>query len=760
MLLVASLLASGSALALPWTWLSPTPGGFAINAVDFPTQSEGFFVGAQGTIIVTQNAGQTFENQTAPTDVDLYGVYFLPDGLVGWIVGDGGTILSTVDGGSTWTLQTSGTSRLLYTVYFVDSMHGFAAGEENTLLQTANGGSTWTGRDGQLLNLNALTFPDSQHGFAVGWGGNIIFTIDGGNTWSLVFTGVVQDLLATAFVDDETGWAVGASGTILKTSDGAQSWQVQGLNVTTQDLVGVVAVSATEAYAVTSQGTFLYTPDGTNWGPGSFYYQDTLTSLALAPGGALWIGSTDGHLYYAPSGGTVGSQFFIDSNQGLQTTETVAGIAFADPQHGVLTTGDEIYYTTNGGVNLSFGSIPGPTVTSRPYPTWTAVAMPNDTTAFAVGTGGGVITSANGGQTWSWLSDDATFTTNDLYAVFFINAQTGWIAGDDGLILSTTNGGSSWTTTEALGASALQAIYFTDATHGFAAGQYGSIATTTDGMTWTVVPQQFVSQTLYGIGGVPPGALYAVGQNGYMVESPDNGVTWEQVAAPVNSDLQGIWFADPLNGYLVTATPGQIFVTHDGGNSWTVQMTGIPSLFALYFTDLLNGFAGGAGGSLLGTVTGGEPACQQAADCPGVDAGSDVAFLCQAGACTPCNSDQNCGATCTPCLGVTPYCLGAFCGQCRDQADCTDGGVCISGGCVINVPFPDDGGAPSVDGGQQGGGSDGGHKVVTILPDGGIEINPAAACGCRPGGDASGAPWALMGLALLALWAVSRRRSS
>ena len=91
-----------------------------------------------------------------------------------------------------------------------------------------------------------------------------------------------------------------------------------------------------------------------------------------------------------------------------------------------------MYYTTNGGVALQEGTVATPTDSMRAYPTWTAVAMPTTTRAFAVGTGGGVITSANGGQTWSWLSDDSSFTTNDLYGVYFMNAQVGWIVGATG----------------------------------------------------------------------------------------------------------------------------------------------------------------------------------------------------------------------------------------------------------------------------------------------------------------------------------------
>jgi MYXO-CTERM domain-containing protein len=759
-----ALVWAAPALASPWTWLSPTPGGFAINAVAFPTSTEGFFVGAQGTVLVTQDGGRTFEAQVVPTQANLYGVFFLPDGKTGWIVGDGGTILHTTDGGTTWAAQSSPTQRLIYAVYFTDALHGFCAGEESTLLQTADGGATWTGRDGQLLNLNALAFPDAQHGFAVGWGGNIILTVDGGNSWTVVFTGVTEDLLAAAFVDANDGWAVGAAGTILKTSDGGQSWQVQGAGVTTQDLVGVVAVSSAVAYAVTASGAFLYTSDGSTWAAGTFEYQDTLTCLALAPGGELWTGGTDGHVFYAPGGGSVpGQQVFVDANQGLPSDDGVVGMAFASPQVGVIVTGGQIFYTTNGGAELQYASVPGPTVEGRPSPTWTAAAMPTSSVAFAVGTGGGVITSTNGGVDWTWLSDDAAFTELDLYAVCFVSATQGWIAGEGGVILSTSNGGNSWTTTNVAAFGSLRAIYFSDATHGVAVGDYGTIVTTSDGQTWTAVPQQFVAQALYAVGGVPPGNLYAVGQAGYMVESPDMGNSWYQIAGPVNADMHGVFFADPLDGYLVTAQPGQILVTHDGGNSWSVQLSGLPSLFAMSFLDLLNGFVGGAGGAVLSTSSGGEPTCGDGSECPGLD-GGDVAYVCQAGDCIPCNTDQQCGATCGACEGVTPFCLGGFCGQCRGSSDCSDGGVCISGGCVINTPLPDDGGVSTTDAGTKGGGkggSDGGgNKVVTVLPDGGIEINPAAACGCRPGGDGTASPWAVAGLALLGAWALSRRRAS
>ncbi|MHB8419680.1 MAG: WD40/YVTN/BNR-like repeat-containing protein [Myxococcales bacterium] len=758
LLLACAFAAPAPARADPWFWLSPTPSGFAVGAVAFPTASAGFFVGAQGTILATSDGGKTFQGQGAPTAVDLHGVFFLPDGVTGWAVGDGGTILHTADGGAHWLAQASPTTRNLYAVTFTDALHGFCAGEERALLQTADGGATWTARDGQLLSINALAFPDAQHGFAAGWGGNVLLSTDGGDNWTQVFTGVVEDLLSLTFADADHGWAVGAAGTILATSDGGHSWQIQGSGLTSDDLVAVVAASPTVAYAVGAAGAFYFTADGSSWQTGLWPSADTLTSLALAPDGSLWAGAASGHVYFAPPA-SPGAQAFADQNQGLGLTDSVVSLAFGDPQHGVIATGHTLWYTANGGAALARGTVPRVTVLSRPTPVWQAVAMPSAALAFAVGTGGGVVVSRDGGASWSWISDEVSFTEDDLYAVFFLDALHGWIAGANGTILSTTDGGSSWVQTTAPMGTNLHAIYFADATHGYAGGDYGLLAQSSDGVSWSAVNVQPVGNTLYAIGGVLPGALFAVGSGGYLLKSPDQGASWYAQAGPSGGDLHALWFADPLDGFLAAGKPGAVFVTHDGGSGWTLQLSGVPGLAGLSFADALHGFVGGAAGAVLGTVTGGEPACATAADCVSADGGAGVGFACQASVCTACNTVSACGPGCVACTGETPFCLGEFCGQCRTTADCTNGGVCLSGGCVLNIPLPDDGGLPQADAGNSSGGGDGGgNHVVTILPDGGIEVNPAAACGCKPGGG--GYPWAVLAPLGLLLWLWRRRRRS
>ena len=55
----------------------------AVNALTF-VGTQGWLVGAQGSILTTGDLGITFTTQPSPTRVDLFGVTFLPDGLNGW----------------------------------------------------------------------------------------------------------------------------------------------------------------------------------------------------------------------------------------------------------------------------------------------------------------------------------------------------------------------------------------------------------------------------------------------------------------------------------------------------------------------------------------------------------------------------------------------------------------------------------------------------------------------------------------------------
>jgi photosystem II stability/assembly factor-like uncharacterized protein len=62
----------------------------------------GWAVGDGGTILVTQDGGESWREQGSGTTVSLHAIEMLPNGKSGWVVGQGATILVTEDGGQHW----------------------------------------------------------------------------------------------------------------------------------------------------------------------------------------------------------------------------------------------------------------------------------------------------------------------------------------------------------------------------------------------------------------------------------------------------------------------------------------------------------------------------------------------------------------------------------------------------------------------------------------------------------------------------------
>ncbi|MCZ6574991.1 MAG: YCF48-related protein [Gammaproteobacteria bacterium] len=76
--------------------------------------------------------------------------------------------------------------------------------------------------------------------------------------------------------------------------------------------------------------------------------------------------------------------------------------------------------------------------------------------------------------------------TSTLQAVHFVDAERGWAVGDGGTVLATTDGGRTWSVRDAGTTAALWSVDFVDAERGWAVGDGGTVLATTDGgRTWT-----------------------------------------------------------------------------------------------------------------------------------------------------------------------------------------------------------------------------------------------------------------------------------
>ncbi|RZD38247.1 MAG: hypothetical protein CXT75_01715 [Methanobacteriota archaeon] len=196
-----------------------------------------------------------------------------------------------------------------------------------------------------------------------------------------------------------------------------------------------------------------------------------------------------------------------------------------------------------------------------------------------------IFVSGTGGEIWKWNNSswedlsNFTGTTNDIYAIDFVNENEGFAVGADGLIIATIDGGKSWEIRES--------------------------------------PEKFKELSFYdviifGYQGNPISALI-VGENGTIIQSSGTGPTaigyiWKvpsEKSHPTNttSTIKSISGSSRFKFWIV-GDDNFVALTEDGGNSFynQSQLQNSGSDFtAVSFWDGYSGFAVGEEGTVMST---------------------------------------------------------------------------------------------------------------------------------------------------------------
>jgi photosystem II stability/assembly factor-like uncharacterized protein len=233
--------------------------------------------------------------------------------------------------------------------------------------------------------------------------------------------------------------------------------------------------------------------------------------------------------------------------------------------------------------------------------------------AWASGSGGTVIVTADGGATWIEHTVPGA-RTQDLRSIAAFDANTAVVAATAGDIWRTTNGGRSWSLVYKSADSAvfLDAIGFWDTPRGSAprglvvgdpiGGRFFILSSDDGGRSWRRAPSESRPLAQQGEGAfaasgsslVMHGATHAWIGTGVRVarvfRTAEAGKTWTVATAPLadatpSSGVFAVSFADALRGVAVggdydkaTQREGTAAVTMDGGITW-VAATDLPSGF-------------------------------------------------------------------------------------------------------------------------------------------------------------------------------------
>jgi hypothetical protein len=180
----------------------------------------------------------------------------------------------------------------------------------------------------------------------------------------------------------------------------------------------------------------------------------------------------------------------------------------------------------------------------------------------AVGNGGVILRTGNGGA--SWVRAQSVVSTN-LNSVHFTSEMVGNAVGDGGVILRTGDGGT-WVRAQSVVSTNLNSVHFTSEMVGNAVGDGGVILRTGDGGTW-VRAQSVVSTNLNSVHFTSEMIGTAVGDGGVILRTGNGGASWVRLQSGVSTNLNSVHFSSERIGNII-GDGGIILRTGDGGASW------------------------------------------------------------------------------------------------------------------------------------------------------------------------------------------------
>ncbi len=210
--------------------------------------------------------------------------------------------------------------------------------------------------------------------------------------------------------------------------------------------------------------------------------------------------------------------------------------------------------------------------------TLSSICFTDVQTGWAVGDVGTILHTVDGGKTWQPQKSPVSYY---LMSVCFADSLTGWIATEMSTILFTRDGGLTWEVQfqDPDEEFVFRSISFCDENNGWAAGEYGFIYHTTDGgSTWEkqagflrISLETEMMETgnfIFDVWAVDPDTAWVAGLGKYIAVTRDNGNTWQQIQTDVIDPVHlfAVW-ADQT-GHVIIGGNGTLIESIDNGASF------------------------------------------------------------------------------------------------------------------------------------------------------------------------------------------------
>ncbi len=559
--------------------------------IEFAAQDKAFIVGTNGTILRSEDNGETWERQFAGTLADLYSIDFVDDKRA-TIVGANGTILRSRDGGESWTLQESGGNRAIRSVSFGNDEVGVLVGDEGLVRRTNDGGESWRTFPAPTDSILQKVLMLSENiAVAIGGNGSIIRSEDGGRSWERVYHDApncvdcqLADLSSDSF---GTIYALFA-GHLLHSEDQGKIWQVER---SPRGLQGVPIMYAIDF---------------------------------VRPGRGILAGEVASRMLMTEDKGRTYRTTELADRE--VTRSILIDVKFRDLRHGIAVGAlNSIYTTEDGGANWKLQSH----YTQFRF-NLTNMQFVNKDVGFIGGTNERIFRTDNGGATWIWQDENPLDTFYNPAArivdLYFFNENEGLAFSSDIRGYLRTNDGGKRFEREYLVKYSRQTVDFCNDQFGFFAGEFGgdigfTIKTTNNGgQDWKSI-ESIDSVFVSGVECVSSDLMLVCGQTrseeinrAVIYRSGLPGEDWEKISIPDANVVSDIEFISETEGFAIVGydVPGiefsrsVIFRTQDAGKTWRATATDtVYRLQSLSFSTPQVGYATGGYGAFVKTVDGG-----------------------------------------------------------------------------------------------------------------------------------------------------------
>lgn len=526
----------------------------------------------------------------------------------------------------------------------------FAAGESGTLMLSDDHGTSWraitTGVLEPVRHVEAIR--ETSVVFATRCG--LRRTDDGGQTqrilpWSASQATCPAPIADVAFPSLSTGYLLLSDGTLLTAEDGGYVWNALP-PVPGSAAAGGVAQPAAMAFTNRLNGVVLIgnsvlrtTDGGLTWVetasvtlPGAVDFADTSNGYVVGAAGGVWRTNDGGASFVpVPAGSGVGALGLTAvhcaaASRCIAVDRLTGGVAAIEPGTASLvgspplqSLGDAI--ATNGSIlavgaggeiqRTADGGLTWERVSARLDAEYRGLHVESSRAAYAFGTRGAIAYTADGGFSWSDMSLPTTSTVLDLSAD---RARNGYALTSDHAVhrLASGNPDGKVKVGRARAVHLLgDAAMLLATEHGLVRRRFGQRA--------GKAKRNFNATGI----DTARGAILGYGPKGAVVGTA-SGRRFEELNLPPTRSIKSLDFVSSSTGYVLDRF-GELWFTDTGGRAWRrIDTTGDTSFTSVSFHDRENGFLASATGRILRTWDGGATWTRQF---PFFDSGQDSPLL-------------------------------------------------------------------------------------------------------------------------------------